>query len=285
MNPAFIALGSAACWGSSDFLGGVTARRVSPYLAVATAHAISLAIILAVIFSFGLHAPGQTPLTLGLIGGLFGGGGLMLFYQALSTGSMGITAAAAGVLTAAVPVLFGLHAEGLPTSHQLFGLILAVIAIWLIASTPGRVNLQTLWLGCISGACFGIYFVLLKLASSGGPSANIAWAMAMSRVTSATLASLFCLWSALKANPGAMVNRGGGRTLALVTAVGLLDTGGNLLYMFATRLGRMDVAAVLSSLYPAATILLAAWLLKERTTRTQTVGLVLAVGAVALIAG
>lgn len=285
MNPAIIALASAACWGSSDFLGGVTARRISPYLAVAIAHAISLTIIGLVIVIQGLHAPTHSLLILGLVGGLFGGGGLMLFYQALSTGSMGITAAAAGVLTAAVPMLFGLHAEGLPTVHQLVGFALAVIAIWLIASAPGRVNMRTLWLGCISGVCFGIYFVLLKLATSSGPAGNVAWAMAMSRVTSTSLALVFCLWSAVKANPGGMVNRWGARTIVLAAAVGLLDTGGNMLYMFATRLGRMDVAAVLSSLYPAATILLAAWLLKERTTRTQTIGMVLAIGAVALIAG
>ena len=285
MNPTIIALASAACWGSSDFLGGVTARRISPYLAVAIAHAISLTIIGLVIAIHGLHAPTHSLLILGLVGGLFGGGGLMLFYQALSTGSMGITAAAAGVLTAAVPMLFGLHAEGLPTVHQLVGFALAVSAIWLIASAPGRVNMRALWLGCISGVCFGIYFVLLKLATSSGPAGNVAWAMAMSRVTSTSLALVFCLWSAVKANPGGMVNRWGARTIVLAAAVGLLDTGGNMLYMFATRLGRMDVAAILSSLYPAATILLAAWLLKERTTRTQTIGMVLAIGAVALIAG
>lgn len=284
MNPATVALASAACWGSSDFLGGVTARRISPYLAVAIAHTISLSVIATIIVSFGLHAPAHPLLILGLAGGLFGGGGLMLFYQALSTGGMGITAAAAGVLTAAVPMLFGLRAEGLPTLRQLIGFALAIIAIWLIASAPGRVNKRTLWLGCVSGVCFGVYFVLLKLASSGGPAANIPWAMAMSRVTSTSLALAFCLWSALKAKPDAMANRWGGRTFALAAAVGLLDTGGNVFYMFATRMGRMDVAAVLSSLYPAATILLAAWLLKERTTRTQTIGMVLAIGAVALIA-
>ena len=266
-------------------MGGVTARRISPSLAVAIAHAISLSIILAVIAGFSLQPPSHGHLILGLAGGLFGGGGLMLFYRALSTGSMGITAAAAGVLTAAVPMLFGLSTEGMPTIHQLIGFALAVLAIWLIASAPGRVNLRTLWLGCISGICFGIYFVVLKLASSSGPAADIAWAMAMSRITSTSLALIFCLCSALWAKPEAMVNRWSWRTLGLAAAVGLLDTGGNMLYMFATRLGRMDVAAVLSSLYPAATILLAAWLLKERTTRTQTVGMVLAIGAVALIAG
>ena len=285
MSSAVIALASAVCWGSSDFLGGVTARRISPYLAVAIAHAISLFFMLALIVGYHLPTPAGSLLLLGLAGGLFGGGGLMLFYQALSTGSMGITAAAAGVLTAAVPMLYGLHDEGLPAVHQLTGFTLAVIAIWLIASTPGRVNKQTLWLGCVSGVCFGIYFVLLKLASSAGPVSNIPWAMATSRMTSTSLALVFCLWSALKASPDAMANRWGGRTIALAAAVGVLDTGGNMLYMFATRMGRMDVAAVLSSLYPAATILLAACLLKERTTRTQTIGMVLAIGAVALIAG
>ena len=285
MSPAVIALASAACWGSSDFLGGVTARRISPYLAVAIAHAISLSVIALVILSLHLPAPALTLIVLGLIGGLFGGGGLMLFYHALSTGSMGITAAAAGVLTAAVPMLFGLRTEGLPAIHQLFGFAIAVAAIWLIASAPGRVNRRTLWLGCVSGFCFGIYFVLLKLASTGGPVSRTVWAMGMSRVTSTSLALVVCLWFAARPGKDTVTSQWGWRTFALAAAVGLLDTGGNMFFMLAARLGRMDAAAVLSSLYPAATILLAAWLLKERTTRTQTIGMVLAIGAVALIAG
>jgi drug/metabolite transporter (DMT)-like permease len=278
MNPAFVALASAACWGTSDFLGGITARRISPYLAVAIAHALTLVGLAGYLLAFGLQAPAHRLIFLGLLGGLFGGGGLMLFYGALATGGMGVTAAVAGVLTAAVPMLCGLRSEGLPRPLQLTGFGLAVAAIWLIASTPGKVVVRSLWMGTISGICFGIYFVLLKLASAGG----IVWAMCMSRVTSTSLALLICGVFALLGRRSA-TNRWGWETLALAAAVGALDSGGNMFFMLATHLGRLDVAAVLSSLYPAATILLAAWILKERTTRMQTLGMVLAVGAVLLI--
>jgi drug/metabolite transporter (DMT)-like permease len=278
MNPAFVALASAACWGTSDFLGGVTSRRISPYLAVVIAHALTLVVLVACILSLGLHAPPHRLVFLGLVGGLFGGGGLMLFYGALATGGMGVTAAVAGVLTAAVPMLYGLSSEGLPRPLQLLGFLLAVAAIWLIASTPGKVVIRSLWMGTISGICFGIYFVLLKLASAGG----IVWAMCMSRVSSTSLALLVCCVFAILERRSAP-NRWGWKTLALAAAVGGLDSGGNMFFMVASHLGRLDVAAVLSSLYPAATILLAAWILKERTTRMQTIGMVLALGAVLLI--
>lgn len=284
MHPALIALASAACWGASDFLGGVTARRISPYLAVVLAHALSLAAMGLLILVLHLPVPAHTLMLLGLAAGLFGGGGLMLFYHALSRGSMGATAAVAGVLTAAVPMLVGLRTDGLPQPRQLIGFLFAMVAIWLIASAPGELpqamKVRSLWLGGVSGVCFGIYFVLLKFADHGG----VVWAMAMSRVTSTSLALVLCVFFAIRPAEGAPVNRWGWQVLALAAAVGGLDTGGNVFYMVATHLGRLDVAAVLSSLYPAATILLAAWLLKERTTRTQAVGMGLAVGAVALIA-
>jgi drug/metabolite transporter (DMT)-like permease len=182
-------------------------------------------------------------------------------------------------------MVFGLRTEGLPATHQMIGFLLAIAAIWLIASAPGelpgKLKARSLWMGSIAGVCFGTYFVLLKLVSHGG----VVWAMAMSRIASTSLALLLCILFAIRPKAGAISNRWGCQTLALAAAVGALDTGGNMLYMLATRLGRLDVAAVLSSLYPAVTILLAAWLLKERTTRGQTVGMALAVGAVALIAG
>ncbi len=289
MNSPGVALASAVSWGTSDFLGGLSARRISPYQTVAIAHALSLAATLAVIVWSRLPPASHATAELGLTAGLFGGGGLVLFYEALALGSMGLTAALAGVLTATVPVLYGLSTEGLPTTRQLLGFAVAIAAIWLIAAAPrqGRLNRRSLWFGAIAGTCFGIYFVQLKLASahgnSGGAISAVLWPMAFSRVTSTALASLLCLWAALRsktATPGIW----GWKTLWIAAAVGVMDSGGNMLFMMAARSGRLDIAAVLSSLYPAVTILLAAWVLKERTTRSQALGMALALGAVGLIA-
>ena len=288
MGPAIVALASATSWGSSDFLGGVAARRISPYQTVAVSHLLSLVAVLLILI--GVHASASTHQTLvyGLVAGLFGGGGLMLFYGALSLGSMGLTAAFAGVLTAAVPVLFGLATQGLPKSSQLLGFALAIAAIWLIAAAPlhERPDPRTLWYGAISGLSFGIYFVALERAGHGAYGfSTVLWAMLYSRIASAALASLLCLVLLFRSRPGRSPGRWGAKTLAIAAAVGLLDTGGNVLYMTAARLSRIDIAAVLSSLYPAVTILLAAAVLHERTTRTQTFGMAMAVVAVALIAG
>ncbi len=287
MNTASIALLSAASWGAADFCGGVAARRMSPYQAVAVAHIFSLVTVLALIFALHLPAASHQTLVAGLAAGVTGGAGLMLFYEALSYGAMGLTAAIAGVLTAAVPVIFGLLTEGLPKAHQLLGFLAAIVSIWLIAAAPSatRPTRRTLWLGAISGLCFGTYFITLKFAAAGGTSVGVVfWAMAYSRVTSATLAGAVCLWVWLRSKAGRTSSRWGWQALVLALAVGILDTGGNVLYMMAAHQGRLDIAAVLSSLYPAATILLAAAFLKERTSRGQAAGMVLAMGAVALIA-
>ena len=240
-------------------------------------------------------------MVIGLVAGLFGGGGLMLFYQALSQGNMGLTAAIGGVLSAAVPVIFNLLTEGLPKPRQLAGFALALVAIWIIAAAvdaPGdaiapRQIKRSLWMGIIAGTCFGIYFVLLKEAVLGlgrhgetqSALSGVIWSITFSRLASTVMASLVCAWIVLRQRPP----RAGGtsvwnsRTLLLAAAIGLLDMGGNLLYTLAARLGRMDVAAVLSSLYPAVTIVLAVWILKERTSQKQAFGMILAVAAVGLI--
>ena len=184
-------------------------------------------------------------------------------------------------------MVFGLVTEGLPKAHQLLGFLAAIVSIWLIAAAPSksRPTRRTLWLGAISGLCFGTYFITLKYAAAGGTSVGVVyWAMAYSRVTSAALAGVLCVWGWLRPRAGVAATRWGWQALALAAAVGILDTGGNVLYMVAAHGGRLDIAAVLSSLYPAATILLAAAFLKERTSRGQTAGMVLAIGAVALIA-
>ena len=298
MNPAAIALASSLSWGASDFLGGVAAKRISPYQAVALAHIFSLACLIATIRLLHLPSASHGTLLFGLIGGLFGGGGLILFYNALSQGEMGLTAALGGVLSAAVPVVCSLLSEGLPQIHQMVGFAVAVVAIWMIAAAPAReasdgTNRRSLWLGGIAGTCFGIYFVLLKHAvSSAGVSgeqdgvlASVLWSITFSRVTSSALALLICASMALRGGPAGRAKSGIWRwqTLSLCAAIGLLDMGGNLLYTLAARLGRMDIAAVLSSLYPAVTILLAVWILKERTSRAQTFGMALALAAVGLI--
>jgi drug/metabolite transporter (DMT)-like permease len=229
--------------------------------------------LIGLILMLHIHPPSWTNLALGFGAGIAGGIGLVTFYQALSLGPMGLTAAITGLLTAIVPVPFSLVGEGLPSPMELGGFAVAMLSIWLVASAHGEhPNRKALWLGAAAGVGFGFLLVLLKFGGRGG----VLWALTSSRTASTAIAVCLLLLQQKTVFEG----KGAGWLAALT---GLLDTAGNLLYSLAAKIGRMDVAAVLSSLYPAITILLAIVILKERPTRTQTVGMVLALIAVFLI--
>jgi drug/metabolite transporter (DMT)-like permease len=290
-----LGLTAAIIWGAADFSGGIGARYLRVYWLLAISHASSL--IALVLLADLLHQPVPSAriLTYGLIAGLAGGMALLVFYYALSLGSMGTTAAVTGLLTAALPVLFSLTTIGAPSRRQIVGFVLAAGAIWLISS-PSSSNEQVvegqrkkLVLAVISGIGFGIFLIALREANSGG----LFWPLAASRVGSLSLAILGGLILSrgrfiVEPNPqtASMQKTIHKRLLigiGLALVAGAFDTSGNFLFVAATRIGRLDVAAVLSSLYPASTILLAVWLLKERTSRRQALGMTAALVAVALI--
>jgi drug/metabolite transporter (DMT)-like permease len=207
----------------------------------------------------------------------------MLYYQALSLGEMGLTTALTGLLTAIVPVAFSSVTQGLPKSSQITGFVLAAAAITLIAYSPaGTPRPLALGLATLAGLGFGVFLVVLKIGSSH----SLLWQLIYSRTASATLAGGTVLWMQLRPREaGATGPKPAGENRFLITAgaAGVLEATGSLLYMQSAREGRLDVAAVLASLYPVVTILLAAWFLKERTTSTQAMGMALALGAVVLV--
>lgn len=297
-----LGLSAAIIWGAADFSGGIGARYLRVYWLLAISHASSLIALVVLAELFHQPIPGTRILIYGLVSGLAGGTALLVFYYALSLGSMGTTAAVTGLLTAALPVLFSLTTIGAPSRRQLVGFVLAAGAIWLISS-PSTSNQQVvegqrkkLVLASISGVGFGIFLIALREANSGG----LLWPLAASRVGSLSLAIMagligsrgrFLVDPAPQAIPPSLSSSSMqkafrspwmiGIGLALVASA--CDTSGNFLFVAATRIGRLDVAAVLSSLYPASTILLAVWLLKERTNRRQALGMTAALVAVALI--
>src|ERR1017187_9360248 len=265
---------SAATWGGSDFVGGVGARRAPALLVVVSGHAFSLLVLLAVCLGMRLAVPGQHYLLLAALGGLEGSLALAVFYYALAMGPMGLTAALTGLLTALVPVAFGLFHDGLPAPVTVVGLGMGCVAIWLITHSPAAKGEGTprlaLVLGAVSGICFGAQMILFKMASGGG----ILWNAALSRTAGVAGLLLFILVRPPKAPWRGFWLTG--------IAAGMLDTIGTLFYFRATQLGRLDVAALVSSLYPGGTILLAALVLREWPSRRQMAGMALALAAVAL---
>jgi drug/metabolite transporter (DMT)-like permease len=193
-------------------------------------------------------------------------------------GAMGLTAALTGLLTALIPVLYSFVKDGLPTPTAIAGLATGMAAIWMITHTPPATSTATkgapraaLLLGALAGTGFGVQLILFKLAGSSG----VFWTM-----TTARAAGVLALLLMLAVSPPKRPWRGFWRTGLLA---GALDTLGNLLYIQATRMGRLDVAALVCSLYPGGTILLAALVLREWPTRRQMAGMALALAAVALL--
>jgi len=218
--------------------------------------------------------PSATQLGWGIAAGLFGTLGLGAYYRALAVGKMGIAAPVTGVLTASLPVLFGVLTQGLPTAYQIVGFLFGLVGLWLVSrreNMAGRA--RDLGLPIVAGLGFGAFLILLAQAGTSA----VFWPVATARGT-----GLGFLLLILLADRKKLRGEKGGLLLMLLT--GILEGGGNALFLLATQAGRLDVATVLASLYPAGTVILASLLLKERMTRTQGTGIIAVLTAIALIA-
>jgi drug/metabolite transporter (DMT)-like permease len=277
---ALLGLASAATWGAGDFSGGLAARR-SPLLGVlALGQGAGVALITGLALLTREARPPPAALGWALAAGVAGAVGLAALYRGLAVGRMAVVAPVSAVLSAAVPVAWGALAEGAPPAAKLLGFALALAGISLVArgggggDAPGDAR-AGLRLALVAGAGFGGFLVFMHLGAEGGTF----WPLAVARGT----AFLLVL--------GVALTRGGARwvparaALPLVLLSGALDAGGNALFVLASQAGRLDVAAVTSSMYPASTVLLAAALLRERISRSQGAGIAAVLGAIALIAG
>ena len=286
-SPASTGLGllSAASWGGSDFAGGLGARRAPALLVTFSGQLVSLVLLAAICFALHIALPGRFPLICASAAGFEGALALALFYRALAMGAMGLTAALTGLLTALVPVLFSAVHEGLPTPLSALGLAAGCAAIWLITHRPQTgaegTPARALLFGAIAGTGFGAQLILFKLAAPGG----VLPVMTVARVAGVAALLLTLPLARVPFSKIGFHGTGSARTGFWLPGIvaGLLDTAGNIFYLGAAGTGRLDVAAVICSLYPAGTILLAGLVLHEHPTRRQWAGMALALGAVALL--
>ncbi len=267
------ALAASLSWGAGDFSGGVATRRAKVLSVVVAAHAIGLVLLIVLALSWSEALPTMLDVVWGSVAGLVGAVGLVSFYQALAVGRMGIVAPITAMLSAAVPVLFGAFFEGLPGPLQIIGFVLALIAVGLISGLGVvRERPKGLGLALLAGFGFGSFFIFISLVSHSA----VFWPLAAARLSS----FLFILVVALTRRQEVLPNKA---VLPIVLLAGALDVAGNTFFVLAAHTGRLDVAAILSSLYPAVTVLLASIILKERVTRLQAVGILVALVAVPLI--
>jgi drug/metabolite transporter (DMT)-like permease len=274
LTGAGLSLATAAVWGGGDFAGGIATRRTNVFKVVAGAHACGLLLMLLLVWITGETLPPRSTLLWGAAAGIAGAVGVAALYRGFAIGRMGIVAPVSAVITGVLPVLAGIYSEGMPAPIQLVGFVLALVSIWLIARPDGKIDTHRgLGLAVLAGVMFGLFFIACKQAGHHA----VFWPLVTARTASTLLMLLIVALSVRDHRPLRPA-------LAPVMFAGILDTSANALFIAATQRGRLDVTSVLSSLYPASTVILARIFLKERMSATQNAGIVGALISVALIA-
>ncbi|MBI5945238.1 MAG: DMT family transporter [Chloroflexi bacterium] len=264
---------SALTWGAGDFSGGMAVKRSNPYGVVIVAHVISLFLLLALALFFGEPVPQFQDWILGGLAGICGGVGLTLLYRALASGQMSIAAPVSALVTASLPVMVGFITDGLVGWLTIIGFALALVAVWLVSGGVGlRSDLRSLILPVIAGLAFGGFFIFIHYASSE----SILWPLVAVRIVSISSLLLYSIITRQDWFPKR-------ESLFAILMSSVMDTAGNAFYVLSAQTGRMDVAAVLGSLYPGSTVVLAWFVLKERISRVQMLGIALALIAIVLI--
>ena len=305
-----LALAASLCWGSGDFLGGLTTRRATLWAVVVGSQSVGLAGAALVVMLADRPWIGFAGLWPVLLGGLAGSVALMAFYKALAIGTMSIIAPITAT-SALIPFLWGLAGGERPGELQLAGAAFAVAGV-LLATTVGSRRGETVGTGALPGepaiappdpashdsrtgprggvpdraqqrravllalvAAVGIGIMLIGF--DGTAKYDPLWAMLGERISSACFFTVFLL---------AVRPRIGMKRSALpgIVAVGVLDTGANGLFALATTQGYLSIVGVLGSLYPVTTVVLAYVVLRERLARHQLVGVLTALAGAALIA-
>lgn len=270
---------TALCWGTADFIGGYSSRRAGAYwMTLGTVGGGLLLLIPA------LLVIQETQITTaGWLWSMAAGGfdtlGLLLLYMAMTSGRLSLAAPVSALTSASIPVVFGMATQGIPSGTIIAGLMLSLAAIWLLSHTSEteqdtKTTLSDLYVPLLAGACYGIFLVLMRVAS---PTAMV-WPMIAVRCGGVALLILVFAASARQRQKPISFP-----SLRPVVLTSMLDVGGNSFYILAGQYGRLDVTAVLSCLFPAATVFLAWLLLKETISKRHLTGILSAFIALVLL--
>lgn len=275
MNGGALASGlaSAASWGAADLTGGLAAKRLPVLGVVAFAHATGLAVVAALFLVLGDPLPTPVEGAWAALAGVVGALGLVALYRALAHGTMGVAAPLSAVSGAVLPVLGAWWLAGLPSWRVALACALALAGVALVTlDKVARPSPSVLRDALLAGAGLGAFLLVMGAATG----TSVLGAILVARVAS-TLAMVALAWRA-GALPAAA------RSPWTCALVGALDVGGNLFYVLAARLGPLDTAVMLSSLYPLGTVVLARVLLGEQMRAVQAVGAALMLASLPLFA-
>ena len=280
-----LGLGSSLCWGLADFFGGLQSRKRAMLAVLLVSQGVALLLLLPVALTLADEGPSASAVGWAALGGSAGVVALASFYRGLAIGTMSVVAPISAT-GAAVPVLVGLAEGERPGALQIAGMVAALTGVILASreSEPaedlgaahrddGR---AAVGLALVAAVGFGTFFVGVDRASA---TAEVPWVIVVSRSCSLVLV----LIAALVARPQLPRD---GASFAALAVIGVLDLGANGLFAVATTEGLLSVVAVLGSLYPAVTVVLARFVLSEQVSRTQGIGIGLTLaGVVAISAG
>jgi drug/metabolite transporter (DMT)-like permease len=263
-------MAAVLAWGTSDFLGGYATRRANAFVFTTVVNFGGLALVGALASSTHAVFPLGRSVLWVLAGG--GGGALAIFYRALTSGRMGLTAPVAAVLSAAIPTVFAMFTEGLPGRIPIAGFFLAAIGLWLITRAEDGNTPEGTGLALLAGCGFAGFYMCVRQAGDG----SAFWMATFTRTGGLLITGIIALtqWKFRD------ITAAGVRWRILT---GCVDSIGTILYVRASQTGRLDEAVVISSLYPGVTVLLARIFLKEHFTRWRFVGLLAALAAVPMI--
>ncbi len=272
MSP-FLAFLSAVTFGGADFLGGIATRKSGRVFSVVVLSQLAgLAIVLVALAVTGGELI-RADIGWAAGAGVAGAGGLVLLYRGLSIGTMSAVAPLSAILTAVVPVSWGLATGERPSVVALVGIPLALMAIALVSGARvGQIRTGSgLVEGIGAGVGFGVFFILIANSES-----TELWTLTFARLASISVILAVAILSRASLRPG----KGAGW---LILGAGSIDMFANLLFLMAERRGLLTLVSVITALYPASTVLLARVVLNERLTRTQWIGLFFAAVGVGLI--
>lgn len=276
---AVLALISSVMWGVADFVGGTASRRVAPLQLIVLSTPLGVLPLAVFVFVVpGSMSAGVWPAA--IVAGIAGALGILTLYRVLSAGPMGVMSPVSAVVAAVVPVVVGLVIGERPSAVAYVGMALAFLAVVLVSVEPKEVHeatppvrLPTLAAAVVAGLLIGTYLAAIGVAPGGSG----LWSVLLSRIVSSVLLVVV----ALAVFKGGALNTS---ILGVALLTGCLDAAANAIYRLAAAEGMLAVVSVLGSLYPAATVILAALIHHERLRGVQRVGMIAALGGAALLA-
>jgi drug/metabolite transporter (DMT)-like permease len=294
MLAVIVGITSALIFGAADFLGGLASKRISSLKVTGLVAATGLIVLLLLIPILGAKWS-PSVLVLGAISGVTGAIAIVLLYACLAIGPMSILSPLTAVVSAVVPLTAGLiRGERLGTVGYV-AIGLALVAVVLVGFVPEkhavRPSLRGILMAIGSGAMIGVFLIVIDLTPADSGLAPLVMNRAVNSAIMFTVIGILALvaaWSRRRARlmdaPIAVTGSGWLPGLRLSIAAGIVDAVANAGLLYGLRIGELSIQSVLTALYPAGTIILAAIVLKERIAVVQYVGLALAIGAGALLA-